>query len=143
MGDGHIEGDLVPKTEVVHIVVEVLGDLAVVGKIWEILRHGIVREGHFGFGGVDMERPVRGRPAVLVVEHPVTAKFVALLETIERDAAGVKLFARCDAARPGADHTNLRILRHNLVLFVSLLGCYAQLVLKHDWTGAVMKGFRV
>ena len=54
--------------------------------------------------GVDVQRPVRGRDAVVVPLDPVAADAVGQLVAVERDAALVQDLGGGDAARAGADH---------------------------------------
>jgi hypothetical protein len=71
--DIRAKADPIAKAEVVDVVVEVTGDLAVVGVVRKVLRHRIARLLHHLAGGVDEQRAVGGRQPVVVLVAPVAA----------------------------------------------------------------------
>ncbi len=83
--DAGLEGDPVAEAEVVHVGVEVGGDLGVMGEVRVGLGHRVVRVGHPRARGVDEQVPVGRRHPVPVFEHPVPAHAVGLLEAVEGD----------------------------------------------------------
>src|SRR5205823_6119312 len=92
------------EAEVVDVGVEVGGDLRVVGEVGVVGGHRVVGVGHALARGVDVQRAVGGRQAVLVAEDPVAADPVALLEAVEGDAPLVQGLGGGDARRAGRSH---------------------------------------
>jgi hypothetical protein len=98
-----VERDLLAQPEVVDVVVEVRGDLHVVGVVRQRRRHRVAGVLHDLARGVDVQRPVRRGHPVVVAVAPVPADPRARLEAVERDAAGVEHLAGRDAGGPSAD----------------------------------------
>ena len=73
----------VADAEVVDVGVEVLGDVRVVREVGIRRRHREVGELHPLARRVDVQRAVRGRHPVAVLEHPVAADAVGGLEAVE------------------------------------------------------------
>src|SRR4029077_15201349 len=97
------ERDLLAEPEVVDVVLEVGGDLRVVGKVRIGLGHREVRVLHARTRGVDEQVAIGRRHAVLVREHPVAADPIGLLQAVERDRALVQRLGRGDARGARAD----------------------------------------
>ena len=105
--DAGLERDPVAEAEVVDVVVEVLGDVGVVREVGIRLRHREVRELHPLARGVDVQRAVRRRHPVAVLEDPVAADAVGLLEAVEVEPALVQRLGGGDAGRAGTDHAHV------------------------------------
>jgi hypothetical protein len=108
--DARLELDAIAEAEVIDVAVEVLGDLAVMREVGIRRRHREVRVLHPLARGVDVQRAVGRRHAVLVAEDPVAADAVGLLEAVERDPALVQRLGGGDAGRSGADDADGRQL---------------------------------
>ena len=103
-----LEGDQLAQAEVIDVGVEVRRDLRVMGKIWIGVGHREVRVLHARARGVDEQVAVGGGHPVLVLEHPVAAHAVGLLEAVEGDAALVQCLDRRDPGGARADQANVR-----------------------------------
>ena len=127
--DAGLEADPVAEAEVVDVGVEVLRDLRVMGEVGIRRRHREVGELHPGARRVDVQRAVRRRHPVAVLEHPVAADAVGLLEAVKGEPALVQRLGRGDARGPGADHADPRQPVHRVkddarVKFTSRLGSW-------------------
>ena len=71
-----LKGDVLAQPEVVDVVVEVLLDVRVMGKVRIGAGHRIVRVGHPLARDVDEQVPVGSRHPVAVAKHPVAADLV-------------------------------------------------------------------
>ena len=67
------EGDEVPQFEVVHIALEIGGDLIMAREVRQVLGHRKVGKLHPLPGGVDVQGVVGGRDTVVVAPYPVSA----------------------------------------------------------------------
>ncbi len=101
--DRGLEADQGTHAEVVHVVLEVAQDLAVVGIVGVVVGHRIVGVGHPRLRGVDVERLVGRREPVVVAVAPVAADPGALLEADARDAVLPERLGRRDPRGAGAD----------------------------------------
>ena len=102
------EPDLLPKPEVIDVVVEVGGDLKVIRVVRVVRRHRIGPIGHQPPRGVDVQRPIGGRHPVVVFKPPVPPDLRALLKAVERNPTSVQDLTRSDPRTPGSDDANLR-----------------------------------
>ena len=103
-----LEGDELAQAEVIDVGLEVRGDLRVMGEVGIGVGHGEVRILHARTRGVDEQVAVGGGHAVAVLEHPVAADAVGLLEAVERDPALVQRLDGGDPRGARADHAHLR-----------------------------------
>ena len=105
---GHlgVECYVVPKAEVIDVVIEVPDDLTVVRKHGIIRRHGVVAVGHHQAVGVDVQRAIGRRQAVVIVVAPVAANARPPLETVEVDAVLVECFGHRNARCPRPNNAN-------------------------------------
>ena len=106
-GHAGVEGDGLAQAEMVHIVVEVLQQLAVVREVRPAGRHRIVLEGQAPLGGVDVQALVAGRKPVGIVVVPVAADVVGQLEAVVRDAQVLQLLGGGEAGAASADDAGL------------------------------------
>ena len=102
-GHAGVEGDLRPQAEMVHIVAEILQQLAVMGKVRPVRRDRKILEGQPPLGGVDVQALVAGGEAVGVPVVPVAADVVGQLETVEGDAHVLQPLGGGEAGTAGAD----------------------------------------
>ena len=79
--------DPITEAEVIDVVVEIPADLLVPGEVGVVLRHGMIGERGPVARGVDLQRLVDRRHAVVVVVPPEPADARSALETLEREAA--------------------------------------------------------
>ena len=107
-----LERDPVAEAEVVDVGVEVRGDVGVVREVRIGRGHREVGELHPLARRVDVQRAVRGRHPVAVLEHPVAADAVGRLEAVELEAARMQGLGGGDARGAGADHADGRQQRH-------------------------------
>ena len=111
-GHGGVEGDGLAQAEMVHIVVEILQQLAVVRKVRPAGGHWIVLEGQAPLGRIDVQALVAGRVAVGVVVVPIAADVVGHLEAVVGNTQVLEPLGGCEAGAAGADNAGLGRLGH-------------------------------
>jgi hypothetical protein len=103
LGDRGVERDRLPQTEVVHVVVEVLQDLGMVGKVGPIVRNRVVLERQAPLRGVDVQAPVARRHPVGIAEVPVPTDVVRHLEAVVRQAVVLQPLGHGETRTAGPD----------------------------------------
>ena len=101
------EGDPRPQPEVVDELVEVRRDLPMARVVGKVGRHRVGGVLHRIARGVDVQRLVRRRHAVVVVVAPVAADPRAEFEAVEVDASGRQHLRRGDSRRARSDDADL------------------------------------
>jgi hypothetical protein len=110
--DGGVEGDGLAQTEVIHIVLEVLEQLSVVRKVRPVGGDREILEGEAPFGGVDVQAGVAGLHAVGIVEVPVAADLIGLLEAVIGNPEILQPLGGRESRATRADDAGLGQFRH-------------------------------
>ena len=95
-----LEADVIAQREGVGVVAQPLEDMCVVRIVRIAIRHREVAKGDRRPGDVDVQRAVRGREPVRVLEVPVPADLVGGLEARERHAEVAERLAAVSPLTP-------------------------------------------